>query len=274
MSISSFSSLSSYSSESDISTLFDFGLFKSSRTRRSRRSPGSSRNRDNKQSPSRRRKRSVTPTRTPISSRYGGVVVPYSMRSPGSKSGISYSDIDRWRAATIRGSDFTYSSESSVTQSSVTSSSVLSSRTRSSRIESSIRRSSASGSRQLKAPSVASQHQHPGIHYDPPQICEHCHRPPDQIHGRTDVLPALRLEPHSAFLAAYRLARISCPDDLERSTTLDPDDPFTSRLGLPGPLDIPSHLLPELPHIRIGHRQNTSSSDARGANSCAKACSK
>lgn len=175
MSVSSFSSLSSYTSESDISTLFDFGLFKSSRTRR--RPPGPSQDKEKKSSPSRQRKRSVTPTRTPISSRYGGVVVPYSMRSPGSKSGISYSDIDRWRTATIGGSDFTYSSESSVTQSSVTASSVVSSsRTPSSRIESSIRPSSASGSRQLKAPSVASQHQHPGIHYDPPQICEHCRR--------------------------------------------------------------------------------------------------
>ena len=72
-------------------------------------------------------------------------------------------------------------------------------------------------------------------------------RPPNQVHGRTDVLPALRLEPHSAFLAAYRLSRISCPDALERSTTLDPVDPFTPQLGLPGPPDIPSHLLPELP---------------------------
>jgi hypothetical protein len=175
MSLSSFSSLSSYSSESDVTTLLDFGLFKSSRARR--RSPKPSRNRDKRRSPSRQRKRSVTPTRTPISSRYGGVVVPYSMRSPGSKSGVSYSDIDRWRAATIGGSDFTYSSESSVTQSSVTPSSVISSsRTRSSRIESSSRRSSTCGSKQLRAPSVVPQHQDPGIHYDPPHICEHCRR--------------------------------------------------------------------------------------------------
>jgi hypothetical protein len=174
MSLSSFSSLSSYSSESDISTVFDFGLFKSSRARR--RSPGPSRNRDKRPSPSRRTKRSITPTRTPISSRYDGVVIPYSMRSPGSKSGISYSDIDRWRAATVGGSDFTYSSESSVTQSSVTPSSAISSRTRSSRIESSGRRSSSSGSKQLKAPSVSSQRRHAGIHYDPPRICEHCRR--------------------------------------------------------------------------------------------------
>ncbi|KAH9975127.1 hypothetical protein BGW80DRAFT_1300701 [Lactifluus volemus] len=175
MSLSSFSSLSSPSSESDISTVFEFGLFKSSRARR--RSPLPSRNRERRQSPSRQRKRSVTPTRTPISSRYDGAVVPYSKRSPGSKSGISYSDIDRWRTATIGGSDFTYSSESSVTQSSVISSSVISSsRTHSSRIETSTRRSSAAISRQLKAPPVASQHLHSGIHYDPPNICEHCRR--------------------------------------------------------------------------------------------------
>jgi hypothetical protein len=175
MSLSSFSSLSSYSSESDITTIFNFGLFKSSRARR--RSPGPSRNRDKRPSPSHQRKRSITPTRTPISSRYDGVVVPYSRRSPGSKSGISYSNIDRWRAATVGGSDFTYSSESSVTQSSVTpSSSISSSRTHSSRIESSGRRSSASGSKQLQAPSVSSHRRHPEIHYDPPHICEHCRK--------------------------------------------------------------------------------------------------
>jgi hypothetical protein len=60
------------------------------------------------------------------------------------------------------------------------------------------------------------------------------------------VLPALRLEPYSAFLAAYRLSRLSCPDALERTTALDPDDPF---LTPPGPSErptIPPHLLPEL----------------------------
>ena len=71
-------------------------------------------------------------------------------------------------------------------------------------------------------------------------------RPSHQIHGRTDVLPALRLEPYSAFLAAYRLSRLSCPDALEKTTALDPDDPF---LTPPGPSErptIPPHLLPEL----------------------------
>jgi hypothetical protein len=61
------------------------------------------------------------------------------------------------------------------------------------------------------------------------------------------VLPALRLEPHSAFLAAYRLSRLSCPDALERSTTLDPEDPFTIPPGLSERPTIPPHLLPELP---------------------------
>jgi len=61
------------------------------------------------------------------------------------------------------------------------------------------------------------------------------------------VLPALRLEPHSAFLAAYRLSRLSCPEALERSTTLDPDDPFTIPPGLTGRPTIPPHLLPVLP---------------------------
>ena len=266
MSLSSFSSLSSYSSGSDIGTIFGIGLFKSSRPRK--RSPRIS-ERKRSPSPPRRRKRSITPTRTPASSRYDGAIVPYSLRSPGSKSGISYSDIDRWRTATVGGSDFTYSSESSVTQSSVTSSSVASSsRSRSSRIEDSSRRTIASTSRQLQVPSVTTRPPHSGIHFDPPQICEHCRRsppppiiipsiadtfthtidrPPHQIHGRTDVLPALRLEPFSAFLAAYRLSRISCPDSLERSTTIDQDDPFAIPSGLSERPTVPPHLLPEVP---------------------------
>lgn len=61
------------------------------------------------------------------------------------------------------------------------------------------------------------------------------------------MLPALRLEPHSAFLAAYRLSRLSCPDALERSTTLDPEDPFATPPGLSERPTIPPHLLPELP---------------------------
>ena len=72
-------------------------------------------------------------------------------------------------------------------------------------------------------------------------------RPPHEIHGRTDVLPALRLEPYSAFLAAYRLSRLSCADALERSTTLDPDDPFTIPPGLSERPTIPPYLHPELP---------------------------
>ncbi|KAH9953025.1 hypothetical protein BC827DRAFT_1273894 [Russula dissimulans] len=279
MSLSSFSSLSSYSSESDISTLFDFAPFKSSKPSRARRSsPGqvgagaapqlnkkqdSGASRSPARPSTRRSKRSVTPTPTPASpisnssSRHynRGAVVPYALRSPASKSGVSYSDIDRWRTATISGSDFTYSSGSSITQSTITSSSVFStSRTRSSRLDvddiSGSRqstRSTTSRSKQVKAPSVASQQAHQGIHHDSDGICEHCYRPPRQIHGRTDVLPALRLETHSAFLAAYRLSRLSCPDSLEKSTTLDPNDPFTIPPGLSGRPSIPPHLLPELP---------------------------
>jgi hypothetical protein len=202
MSLSSFSSLSSYSSESDIGTLLDFNLFKSSKSSKSRpradananahahahtrrRSPESPRIKDGRPSSSSRhtrtrtKRRSITPTRTPVSSsRYDDgsrALVPYSFHSP-SKSGISYSDIDRWRAATIGGSEFTYSSESSVTVSSVTSPSYISSasRTRSSLVGSSSRRSAASAYKRLKVPSIAPQHPHPGIHHDPSQICEHC----------------------------------------------------------------------------------------------------
>jgi hypothetical protein len=196
MSLSSFSSLSSYSSESDIGTLLDFNLFKSSPSHpraanapapalahARRRSPESPRSKDKRPSSSSRhthtraKRRSITPTRTPLSSsRYDDgtrALVPYSPHSPGSKSGISHSDIDRWRAATIGGSEFTYSSESSVTVSSVTSPSYISSasRTRSSRIDNSSRRS---GYKRLKAPSTAPQLPHPAIHHDPSQTCEHC----------------------------------------------------------------------------------------------------
>src|SRR5712691_12181855 len=38
----------------------------------------------------------------------------------------------------------------------------------------------------------------------------------------------------SNFLAAYRLSRPPCPEALERSTTLDPEDPFTIPLDQPG----------------------------------------
>lgn len=203
MSLSSFSSLSSYSSESDIGTLLDFNLFKSPKskskssssrpradanahTHSRRRSPESPRSKDRRPSSSSRhthtraKRRSITPTRTPLSSsRYDDgsrALVPYSFHSPGSKSGISHSDIDRWRVATNGGSDFTYSSASSVTVSSVTSSSYTSSafRTRSSRIDSSSRRSAASDYNRVKAPSIASKHPHPSTHHDPSQICEHC----------------------------------------------------------------------------------------------------
>ncbi|KAI9507084.1 hypothetical protein F5148DRAFT_162126 [Russula earlei] len=182
----SFMVLSSYSSESDLSTLFDYGRFKSKSSRPRRKSPGAAPPlEDRGPSPARRtrrKQRSVTPTRTPASSfRYERAIVPYSFRSPGNQSGISYSDIDRWRAATISGSDFTFSSESSITQSSVTSPSsvVSSSRYRAYRVDNSSRpsaHSTASGSRQLKAPSVASQHPHPGVH-DTAHICEHCCTP-------------------------------------------------------------------------------------------------
>lgn len=217
MSLSSFSSLSSYSSESDIGTLLDFNLFKSSSSRprakahahTRRRSPESPRIKDRRPSsssrhtPTRAKRRSITPTRTPISSsRYDDgtrALVPYSFHSPGSKSGISYSDIDRWRAATVvGGSDFTYSSESSVTVSSVTSPSYIysASRTRSSRIDSSSRRSAASDYKRLKFPSIASQHPHPSIHHDPSQICEHC---------RTVLIHPLRAIPLIANFLPFRI---------------------------------------------------------------------
>lgn len=191
MSLSSFSSLSSYSSESEISTVFDLNLFKSSSSSRalahaSRRSPEPPRIKDSKPSPSSRhthtraKRRSIAPTRTPVSSsRYDDgarALVPYSFHSPGSKSGISYSDIDRWRTATVGGSEFTYSSESSVTVSSVTSPSYTysASRTRSSHLDGSSRRSTTSGYRRLKAPPVISQQSHLATHHNPSQICDHC----------------------------------------------------------------------------------------------------
>ena len=61
------------------------------------------------------------------------------------------------------------------------------------------------------------------------------------------MLPALRLEPYSAFLAAYHLSHLSYPDALESSTALDPDDPFTIPPGLSERPTIPPYLHPELP---------------------------
>jgi hypothetical protein len=200
MSLSSFSSLSSYSSESDIGTLLDFKSFKFSSSRLPRaanapsptptptptrqRSLESPRSKERRPSSSSRhthmraKRRSITPTRTPVSSfKYDDgarAPVPYSLHSPGSKSGISYSDINRWRAAAISGSEFTYSSEYSVTVSSATSPSYF------------CLLYTAFTHRQLKSPFCRfrlqtakssvywSQHPHPSIHHDPTQICEHC----------------------------------------------------------------------------------------------------
>ncbi|KAI9461860.1 hypothetical protein F5148DRAFT_1214619 [Russula earlei] len=52
---------------------------------------------------------------------------------------------------------------------------------------------------------------------------------------------------HLAFLAAYRLSHLSCTDVLEKSMTLDPDDPFIIPPGLSGRPTIPPHLLPDFP---------------------------
>jgi len=55
---------------------------------------------------------------------------------------------------------------------------ISSSYTHSSCIDALSHHSTTSGSRQLKAPSIASQHPYPhshsGIHHEPPQICKHC----------------------------------------------------------------------------------------------------
>ena len=70
-------------------------------------------------------------------------------------------------------------------------------------------------------------------------------RPPHQTHDRTDILPALRLEPHSAFLVAHHLSRLSCPVPAERSTTLDLEDFFTIPSGLIGrPTILPQSFRP------------------------------
>jgi hypothetical protein len=71
-------------------------------------------------------------------------------------------------------------------------------------------------------------------------------RPPHQIHGRTDVLPALRLEPYSAFFPMYR------PDALERSTTLE-DDPFACPSGLSERPSVPPIYFPKSPQVSSVH---------------------
>ncbi|KZV61750.1 hypothetical protein PENSPDRAFT_658679 [Peniophora sp. CONT] len=52
-------------------------------------------------------------------------------------------------------------------------------------------------------------------------------------HGRTDVLPALPLDPHSAFLAAYRLTHLAQPTS--PSTSHSPQQPTS---------ELPLHLVP------------------------------
>ena len=58
------------------------------------------------------------------------------------------------------------------------------------------------------------------------------------------MLPALRLEPQSAFLAARHLSRLSCPEAPERSTTLDLEDPFHDSLGSDWAPNYPASELP------------------------------
>ena len=61
------------------------------------------------------------------------------------------------------------------------------------------------------------------------------------------MFPVLQLESYVAFLTAYRLFRLSRPDALERSTALDPDDPFIMiPLGLTECPTVLLHLLSEL----------------------------
>ncbi|KZV70277.1 hypothetical protein PENSPDRAFT_685655 [Peniophora sp. CONT] len=60
------------------------------------------------------------------------------------------------------------------------------------------------------------------------------------IHGRTDVLPALPLEPYSAFLAAYRLIHLSTP-----TRPLSPSS-LASTTPAPQQPTLPTHLLPTL----------------------------
>ncbi|KAI0033211.1 hypothetical protein K488DRAFT_70059 [Vararia minispora EC-137] len=58
------------------------------------------------------------------------------------------------------------------------------------------------------------------------------------VHGRTDVLPALQLEPHSAFLSAYRLTHLA---GVPR-----PSSPASAPAHSPPTDALPRHLLPAL----------------------------
>ncbi|VDB99455.1 unnamed protein product [Peniophora sp. CBMAI 1063] len=69
-------------------------------------------------------------------------------------------------------------------------------------------------------------------------------------HGRTDVLPALPLDPHSAFLAAYRLTHLTAPSPPNASSPHSPSSPSFSPFN-PNPTkphelpsNLPLHLLP------------------------------
>ncbi|KAA1473300.1 hypothetical protein DENSPDRAFT_268179 [Dentipellis sp. KUC8613] len=71
--------------------------------------------------------------------------------------------------------------------------------------------------------------------YEAAKLCKHCHRSPYEIHGRTDVLPALQLDPYSSFSAAYRLTHLSGAPP----SPLSPNSPGA-------PTHLPLHLLPTL----------------------------
>jgi hypothetical protein len=67
-----------------------------------------------------------------------------------------------------------------------------------------------------------------------------------QIHGCMDVLLALWLKPYFVFLTAHHLSRLSCLNVLEKPTSLDPDNSFTTPPGRSERPTVPHHLHPEL----------------------------
>jgi hypothetical protein len=125
MSLSSFSSLSSYSSESDIGVhhvqpMLPLQLTLTLTLVKDLRSLLGVRTGDQVRHLVTRTREQSEEASHPCAHQFkyddgARALVLYYPHSPGSKSSISYSDINRWRAATIGGSKFTYSSESSVT---------------------------------------------------------------------------------------------------------------------------------------------------------------
>ncbi|ETW76790.1 hypothetical protein HETIRDRAFT_430105 [Heterobasidion irregulare TC 32-1] len=209
MSSSSLSTLSSYSSES----LFSIRDNRSKTSVDRHRPRSRTRTHARGRSPSRRHVpvSHRTDSRSRVKNGAGSLIPVSAVAPPRSRS-----------RPTIRTNLETYNSQSSISESSDGDDEDISSRSH--------RRRRSSGLSDLPHGSG-----HNNFYDDPPRLCKHCQRSPYQIHGRTDVLPALQLDPHSSLMAAYRLTHLTGAPP----SPISPNSPIL-------PVHLPLHLLPTL----------------------------